>query len=89
MNKMTVKVSAALLLAAGLAACANDQTKADNTELNNRVAAAEKAAADAQAAAQAAQAAAQQAQRTAEQAMSAAQQNDKKVDRAFKKSQQK
>lgn len=88
MNKTTMKVGAALILAAGLAACANDQTKQDD-QTAARVAAAERAAADAQKAAADAQAAAQRAQQTADAAMQAAQQNDKKVDRAFKKSQQK
>lgn len=82
MKKTTIKVSAALLLAAGLGACAQDQTRQDNSALEARVAAAEKSAADAQAVAA-------RAQQTADQAMSAAQQNNQKVDRAFKKSQQK
>jgi hypothetical protein len=72
----------ALVLSAGLSACANDQTKQDNTELMNRVAAAERAAT-------AAQEAAARAQARADEALQAAQVNDQKIDRAFKKSQQK
>jgi hypothetical protein len=80
MNKSIRIAPLALILAAGLAGCANQP--ADNSELLGRVERAERAAAEAQAAAAAAQ-------QRADEALAAAQANDQKVDRAFKKSQQK
>ena len=84
MNK-TFRNSALLaaLLAAGLAGCASNKSQPDNSaqlaDLQARLARAEQAAADAQAAAARAQAAADECK--------AAQ--DQKIDKAFKKSQQK
>ena len=72
------------LFALGLAGCAGQQTTApaENPELLQRVQAAERAAAEAQQAAARAQA-------RADEAMAAANANNQKVDRAFRKSQQK
>lgn len=85
MNKGTLKTTAlaAILLAAGLAGCANQQSQpVESPETMARIEHAERAAAEAKQAAAAAQA-------RADEAMAAAQANDTKVDRAFKKSQQK
>ena len=71
----------ALLACTGLAGCAAQGTH-EHPELMSRIQAAERAAADAQQAAARAQA-------TADQAATAASSNSDKVDRAFKKSQQK
>lgn len=73
---------AALLLATGLAGCASQQPQQPSPEiadLRARLERAERAAADAQATAKAAQA-------KADECMAA---QDQKIDRAFKKSQQK
>lgn len=72
----------ALLVCTGLAGCAAQNTQHEHPELMSRIQAAERAAADAQQAAARAQA-------SADQAATAASANSEKVDRAFKKSQQK
>ena len=73
----------AFLLAAGLAGCASDQSKPQtDPALMQRIQAAEQAAADAKAAAVRAQA-------RADEAAAMAQANNDRIDKAFRKSQQK
>lgn len=85
MNKGTLKAAALALTLAALGGCASQaaQPIPDNhADLISRIERAERAAAEASQAAARAQA-------RADEAMTAAQANDTKVDRAFKKSQQK
>ena len=79
---MKSSVLAVALLATGLAGCAVQSQTHEHPELERRIAAAEQAAADAKAAAVRAQARADEAA-----AMAAA--NSDKIDKAFRKSQQK
>ena len=73
---------AAGFLALGLAGCATDSQTHEHPELMQRIQAAERAAADAQAAATRAQA-------RADEAAAMASANNDKIDKAFRKSQQK
>lgn len=75
-------ILAAALLATGLAGCAAQSAQHEHPELMARIQAAEKAAADAQAAAIRAQA-------RADEAAAMASANNDKIDKAFRKSQQK
>lgn len=79
MNKSIRIAPLALILAAGLAGCANQPADAD---LIGRIERAERSAAEAQAAAA-------RAQQRADEALAAARANEQQVDRAFKKAQQK
>jgi outer membrane murein-binding lipoprotein Lpp len=83
MQTSKLTLAALALASAGLAGCASQQPQADNSaqmaDLQSRLTRAEQAASDAQAAAARAEA-------RANECMAAA---DQKVDRAFKKSQQK
>jgi hypothetical protein len=79
---MTSTLLGATLLATGLAGCAAQDQQHEHPELLQRIQAAEKSASDAQAAAIRAQA-------RADEAAAMASANNDKIDKAFRKSQQK
>lgn len=91
MRKSSTLLIGAAVLAATLSGCASQSSRSAEEEnaLMNRISAAERSAAEAKQLAAEARQAAAAAQARADEAMAAAQANDTKVDRAFRKSQQK